>query len=299
MKIIIGFPAGGPLDSHARLLADELGKRLGQQVVADNRPGASGNVGGEFVARAEPDGHTLLLTTIGTGAINFAVFGNRMPFKPEDLAAVGLMCRVPNVLMAANRMPIRSLTDMVREAKAKPSALNYGTAGIATSPHVVIEQIRLAQGIQITHVPFRGSAPMLTEMVAERIELGMDNIPSALTFVREGKIRAIGVTGAERSAVLPDVPTIAEQGMPGFEATAWFGVLAPGATPAPVIARLGAELDAIGKDADFRARIAAFGADPPRLTPDGGSSPESFAAFMRTEVARWADVVRQADIRVE
>jgi tripartite-type tricarboxylate transporter receptor subunit TctC len=136
-------------------------------------------------------------------------------------------------------------------------------------------------------------------MVAERIELGMDNIPSALTFVREGKIRAIGVTGAQRSAVLPEVPTIAEQGMPGFEATAWFGVLAAGATPAPIIARLGAELDAIGKDADFRARIAAFGAEPPRLTPDGGSSPESFAAFMRAEVTRWADVVRQADIRVE
>ncbi|MFN7332342.1 MAG: Bug family tripartite tricarboxylate transporter substrate binding protein, partial [bacterium] len=242
IRLVIPFTPAGTTDLVGRLTAERLSARLGQQVVVDNRPGASGNVGGEFVARSEPDGHTLLLTTIGTGAINFAVFGNRMP--------------------------IRSLADMVREAKAKPGALNYGTAGIATSPHVVIEQIRLAQGIQITHVPFRGSAPMLTEMVAERIELGMDNIPSALTFVREGKIRAIGVTGAQRSAVLPDVPTIAEQGMPGFEATAWFGVLAPGVTPAPIIARLGAELDAIGKEADFRARIAAFGADPPRLTPD-------------------------------
>ena len=299
IRLVIPFTPAGTTDLVGRLTAERLSARLGQQVVVDNRPGASGNVGGEFVARSEPDGHTLLLTTIGTGAINFAVFGNRMPFKPEDLAAVGLMCRVPNVLMAANRMPIRTLADMTREAKAKPGGLNYGTAGIATSPHVVIEQIRLAQGIQITHVPFRGSAPMLTEMVAERIELGMDNIPSALAFIRDGKIRAIGVTGAQRSAVLPAVPTIAEQGMPGFEATAWFGVLAPGATPAPIIARLGAELDAIGKDADFRARIAAFGADPPRLTPDGGSSPESFAAFMRAEVTRWADVVRQADIRVE
>ena len=140
---------------------------------------------------------------------------------------------------------------------------------------------------------------MLTELVAERIELGMDNIPSALNFIREGKIRAIGVTGARRSAVLPDVPTVAEQGMPGFEATAWFGVLAPAATPAAIIARLGAELDAIGKEAEFRSRIAGFGAEPPGLTPDGGSSPESFGVFLRAEIARWTDVVRRADIRVE
>ena len=143
IRLVIPFTPAGTTELVGRLTAERLSARLGQQVVVDNRPGASGNVGGEFVARAEPDGHTLLLTTIGTGAINFAVFGNRMPFKPEDLAAVGLMCRVPNVLMAANRMPIRTLADMVREAKAKPGALNYGTAGIATSPHVVIEQIRL------------------------------------------------------------------------------------------------------------------------------------------------------------
>lgn len=299
IRLVIPFTPAGTTDLVGRLTGERLAARLGQQVVVDNRPGASGNVGGEFVARADPDGHTLLLTTIGTGAINFPVFGNRMPFKPEDLTAVGLMCRVPNVLMAANRMPIRNLADMVREAKAKPGGLNYGTAGIATSPHVVIEQIRLAQGIEITHVPFRGSAPMLTELVAERIELGMDNIPSALNFIREGKIRAIGVTGARRSAVLPDVPTVAEQGMPGFEATAWFGVLAPAATPAAIIARLGAELDAIGKEAEFRSRIAGFGAEPPGLTPDGGSSPESFGVFLRAEIARWTDVVRRADIRVE
>ncbi|MBR0682590.1 tripartite tricarboxylate transporter substrate binding protein [Roseomonas eburnea] len=299
IRIVIPFTPAGTTDLVGRLTAEMLGRRLNHQVVVDNRPGASGNVGAEFVARSEPDGHTLLLTTIGTGAINFAVFRERMPYRPEDLAAVGLMTRVPNVLMAANNTTIRSLADLVREARARPGRINYGTAGIATSPHVVVEQLRLATGIDITHVPFRGSGPMLTEMVAERIEVGMDNIPSALPFIRDGKIRAIGVTSAQRNASLPDVPTVAEQGLPGFEATAWFGVLAPAATPAGIVQRLAGELNAIALDPAFRQRMAALGADPPGLTPDGGSSPEGFATFLRAEIARWADVVQRANVRVE
>lgn len=299
IRIVIPFTPAGTTDLVGRLTAEMLGRRMGAQVVVDNRPGASGNVAAEFVARGEADGHTLLLTTIGTGAINFAVFRERMPYKPEDLAAVALMTRVPNVMMAANRTTIRGIQDLVREARAAPGRLNYGTAGIATSPHVVVEQLRLATNIDITHVPFRGSAPMLTEMVAERIELGMDNIPSALPFIRDGKIRAIGVTSARRNASMPDVPTIAEQGLPGFEATAWFGVLAPAATPAPVVQMLGRELNAVALDPAFRQRMEALGADPPGLTPDGGTSPETFAAFLRAEVAKWADVVTRANVRVE
>lgn len=299
IRIVIPFTPAGTTDLVGRLTAELLGRRLNHQVVVDNRPGASGNVGAEFVARSEPDGHTLLLTTIGTGAINFAVFRERMPYKPEDLAAVGLLTRVPNVLMAANNTAIRTVADLVREARARPGAINYGTAGIATSPHVVVEQLRLATNIDITHVPYRGSGPMLTEMVAQRIEIGMDNIPSALPFIRDGKIRAIGVTSARRNASLPEVPTIAEQGIADFEATAWFGVLAPAATPAAIVQRLGAEMNAIALDPSFRERMAALGADPPGLTPDGGTSPETFAAFLRAEVAKWADVVRRANVRVE
>lgn len=299
IRIIVPFTPAGTTDLVGRLTADVLGKRLDHAVVVDNRPGASGNVGAEFVARSDPDGHTLLLTTIGTGSINYAVFRDRLSYRPEDLAAVALMTRMPNLLLAANRTGIRSLADMTREAKAAPGRLNYGTAGIATSPHVVIEQLRLAAGIEITHIPYRGSGPMLTELVAERIDLGMDNIPSALPFVKDGKIRAIGITSAERSPTLPDVPTIAEQGLPGFEATAWFGVQAPAATPAPILALLGRELDAVGRDEGFRARLAALGAQPAGLTPGGGSSPEAFAAFIRAEVAKWAEVVRAANIRVE
>ncbi|WP_198370684.1 Bug family tripartite tricarboxylate transporter substrate binding protein [Roseomonas rosulenta] len=299
IRIVIPFTPAGTTDLVGRLTAEMLGRRLNHQVVVDNRPGASGNVGAEFVARSEPDGHTLLLTTIGTGAINFAVFRDRMPYKPEDLAAVALMTRVANVLMAANNTSIRSVADLVREARARPGAINYGTAGIATSPHVVVEQLRLATGIDITHVPYRGSGPMLTEMVAQRIETGMDNIPSALPFIRDGQIRAIGVTSAARNASMPDVPTIAEQGLPGFEATAWFGVLAPAATPAAVVQRLGAEMNAIALDPAFRERMAALGADVPGLTPDGGTTPAAFAAFLRAEIAKWSDVVTRANIRVE
>ena len=299
IRIVIPFTPAGTTDLVGRLTAEMLGRRLNAQVVVDNRPGASGNVGAEFVARSEADGHTLLLTTIGTGAINFAVFRERMPYKPEDLQAVGLMTRVPNVLMAANNTTIRTVADLVREARARPGRINYGTAGIATSPHVVVEQLRLATNIDITHVPFRGSAPMLTEMVAERIEIGMDNIPSALPFIRDGKIRAIATTGAQRNPTMPNVPTVAEQGLPGFEATAWFGVLAPAATPAPVVQMLGRELNAIALDPAFRQRMETVGAEPPRLTPDGGTSPETFAAFLRAEVAKWADVVTRANVRVE
>ncbi len=299
IRIVIPFTPAGTTDLVGRLTAEHLGRRLNHQVVVDNRPGASGNVAAEFVARSEPDGHTLLLTTIGTGAINFAVFRDRMPYKPEDLAAVALMTRVANVLMAANNTNIRSVADLVREARARPGAINYGTAGIATSPHVVVEQLRLATNIDITHVPYRGSGPMLTELVAQRIETGMDNIPSALPFIRDGQIRAIGVTSAARNASMPDVPTIAEQGIPGFEATAWFGVLAPAATPAPVVQRLGAEMNAIALDPAFRERMASLGADVPGLTPDGGTSPATFAAFMRAEIAKWADVVNRANVRVE
>ncbi len=299
IRLIIPFTPAGTTDLVGRMTAERLAQRLNHQVVVENRPGAGGNVGGEVVARAEPDGHTLLLTTIGTGAINYAVYGARMPYRPDDLTAVGLMTRVANVLMVANRTPIRTLADMVREAQARPGALTYGTAGIASSPHVVVEQLKLLTSIDMVHVPFRGSAPVLTELVAERLEVGMDNIPSALPFIREGRIRAIAVTSAGRNPQLPDVPTLMEQGLAGFEATAWFGVLAPAAVPRPIVERLGRELDAIGKEPEFRARLAASGAVPPGLTPDGGSSPEAFQAFIRAEIARWADVVRRAHVTVD
>ena len=299
IRLIIPFTPAGTTDLTGRIAAERLGALLGQPVVVENRPGAGGNVAGEFVAKAEPDGHTLLLTTIGTGAINFAVYGDRMPYRPADLAAVGLLIRVPNVIMVPPSLPVRDIAGLVALAKSRPGGVNYGTAGIGSSPHVCMELFGLLTGAPLTHVPYRGSAPMLTELMAGRLETGMDNIPSSLAFIRDGQLRALATTGAARSAVLPEVPTLHEAGVTGFEATAWFGVLGPAGMPAAVLARLGAAVDTVAKDPAFRGRLAELGADLPGLTPDGGSSPAAFETFLAAERARWAEVARRSGARVE
>jgi tripartite-type tricarboxylate transporter receptor subunit TctC len=299
IRLVIPFTPAGSTDIVGRLAAERLGPLLGQPVVVENRPGAGGNVGAEHVARAEPDGHTVLLTTIGTGAINFAVYAERMPYRPQDLAAVGLFTRVPNVLMAAPGLPARTVAELVALSKQRSGGLNYGTAGIGSSPHVCGELFRLMTGAELTHVPYRGSAPMLTELMAGRVDAGMDNIPSSLAFIRDGRLRALATTGAARSPVLPDVPTLQEAGLAGFEATAWWGILAPAATPRPVVARFGAAVDAVARDPGFRARLAEFGAEPAGLTPEGGSTPESFEAFLAAEREKWAEVVRRSGARAE
>ena len=299
IRLVIPFTPAGTTDLVGRLAAERLSARLGQQVVVENRPGAGGNVGAEFVARAEADGHTLLLTTIGTGAINFAVYGDKMPYKPSDLAAVGLLVKVPNVLMVANDLPARTVAELVALSKSRPGGLNYGSAGIGSSPHVCTELFNIMTGARLTHVPYRGSAPMLTELMAGRVEAGMDNIPSSLAFIKEGKLRAVATTGAARSAVLPDVPTLDEAGVKGFEATAWFGIMAPAGTPRAVVERLGRETDAAVRDPAFRTRIDPLGGDPPGLTADGGTSPAAFEAFLAAERRKWQEVAQRSGAKVE
>jgi tripartite-type tricarboxylate transporter receptor subunit TctC len=299
IRLVIPFAPGGTTDLMGRLLAERLSTRLGQTVVVENRAGAGGNIGGEAVARAEPDGYTLLMTSIGTAAINYAVYGSKMPYKPEQLAAVGLVTRVANVLLAAKDTPFNTVAELVAYAKANPTKLNYGTSGIGGSPHVCLELFKARTGTTIQHVPFRGSGPMLTELVGGRVEVAMDNIPSALSFIKEGRIKALAVSSLTRAAVLPDVPTLDESGLKGFDATAWFGIQAPSATPPAVIARLGSAIDAVVRDPSWLVRVKDFAAELPRLTPEGGTTPAAFTAFVNDEIVKWAEVARRGEITAE
>ncbi|MCG7362512.1 tripartite tricarboxylate transporter substrate binding protein [Roseomonas sp. ACRSG] len=299
IKLVIPFPPGGTTDLIGRLLAERLSARLGQTVVVENRSGAGGNIGAEVVAKAEPDGYSFLMASVGTAAINYGVYGARMPYKPQDLAPVGLVTRVANVVLAANNSGIKDVAALLARAKAAPGNLNYGTAGIGSSTHACMELFQALTGTQLQHVPYRGSGPMLTEVVAGRVQLGCDNIPTALNFIRDGQMRALAVTSAGRSSVLPDVPTLREAGVSGFDATSWFGVQAPARTPEAVIAQMGGAIDAIVREPDWNARMRDFAADPPRLTAEGGTTPTAFAAFIAAEIARWAEVAQTSHMTVE
>lgn len=299
IRLIVGFPPAGTTDIAARLIAERLAPRLGQPVAVENRPGATGNIAAEQVARAEPDGHTLHTTNVSTGCINYTLFGPRMPVRPEDFAEIGLLMRVPNVIFVHPSVPARTLAELVTLARARPGAMNYGSAGSGGSPHMTMELFKVRTGTAIAHVPFRGAGPMLVEAVAGRLEAGCDNIPSCIGHVRDGRLRALAVTGAARSPALPEVPTVVEGGIADFEATSWFGVQAPARLPRPIIARLGAAIDAATQEPVYRTRLAELGADPPNLTPEGGTSPETFTAFVRAEIAKWAEVVRVSGATVD
>jgi tripartite-type tricarboxylate transporter receptor subunit TctC len=299
IRLVVGFPPAGTTDIAARLLAEPLGRRLGTQVVVENRPGAGGNIGNDVVAKAEPDGLTLLMQTISGGAINYALYGARMPVKPEDLAAVALMLRVPNAIFVTPQLPVNTLAELVAYAKARPGVLNHGSSGAGTSLHMTGELLKLEAGIDMTHVPFRGAGPMLQEIIAGRVEVGVDNLPSVIGHLREGRLRPLAVTTKERSPAMPEVPTTAEAGFPGVEATAWFGVQAPARTPAPVLKRISDEVNVIIREPDMQRRLAELGGMPPNLTPDGGTSPETFDAFIKAEITKWGEVVRRSGARVE
>jgi tripartite-type tricarboxylate transporter receptor subunit TctC len=299
VRIVVGFTPAGTTDIAARLLAEPLGRRLGQQVVVENRPGAGGNLGNAAVAQAEPDGHTLLMQTISGGAINYSLYGAQMPVKPEDLAAVALMIRVPNAIFVNPNLPARTLQELVALAKSRPGQLNIGSSGAGTSLHMTGELLKLEAGIDMTHVPFRGAGPMLQETIAGRIDVAVDNLPSVIGHLRDGRLRPLAVTTKERTPAMPEVPTTAEAGLPGVEATAWFGLQAPARTPRHIIQRYSDEMNQVIREPDMQRRLADLGGMSPNLTPDGGTSPEAFDAFIKAEIAKWGEVVRRSGARVE
>lgn len=299
IRLVVPFTPAGTTDIAARILAERLTQRLGQNVIVENRPGAGGNVGSDVVAKAEPDGYTLLMCTVSSSGINYSLYGARMPYKPEDLAAIGLMLRVPNAIFVSPALPVRTLAELVAYAKARPGQLNIGSSGIGSSLHMTGELLKLDAGIDLTHVPFRGAGPMLQECIAGRIEVAVDNLPSVIGHLRGGLLRALAVTTATRSPALPDVPTTAEAGLPRVEATAWFGVQGPARMPRPVIDRISTEMNTIIREPETARRLLELGGMTPDLTPDGGTSPDAFARFIAVEIEKWGEVVRRARVTVE
>jgi tripartite-type tricarboxylate transporter receptor subunit TctC len=292
IRLVVPFPAGGTTDILGRIVAEPLGQRLGQPVVVDNRPGAGGGIGADLVAKADPDGHTLLMTTIGTAAINYGLYRN-LPYGPDDLAAVTNVADVPNVIIASAQLQANTLEEVAALAKRSRGGLTIASSGNGTSLHLTGALLGEAAGIDLIHVPFRGSAPMLTDVIAGRVDLAVDNLPSSLAHIREGRLKALAVTTERRSSALPDVPTTREAGFPQVDAVAWFGIQAPARTPAPILERLATEIRTVVHHPAVRERIAELGGEPV------GNTPAEFQAYIRREIARWGEVIRRNNVTVD
>jgi tripartite-type tricarboxylate transporter receptor subunit TctC len=292
VRIVVPAAPGGGTDITARIIAPKLSEQLGQQVVVENRAGAGTMIGSEAVARAAPDGYTLLMG-ISTLAINPAMF-KKVPYDAlKDFAPISQVVSLPNVLVTHPSLPTKTVKELVAFARARPGQLNYASAGVGTNPHLSMELFLAMTGLKMIHVPYKGAGPGLVDTVAGHVSVMTPSIISGLPHVRGGRLRALGVTSAKRAGGVPDIPTIAEAGVPGYDAVQWFGVLAPTATPRTIVVRLHGEIVRVLQAADVRGRLSADGADPV------GSSPEEFAAFMRAETAKWAKVVKDAGIQPE
>jgi tripartite-type tricarboxylate transporter receptor subunit TctC len=293
VRLIVPFPPGGSNDIIARFLAEVMRDRHGHPFLIENRSGAGGNIGADLVAKAVPDGHTLLISAPPAFAINEHLYQS-MPFSPErDLIPVALIASVPIVLMVPAESPARSLADLIAMARREPGQLTFGSSSIGGTNHLAGELLKNLAGIDIVHVPYRGAAPAMTDLIAGRLQLYFDNMPGVLPQVREGRVRALAVAGAERAAALPELPTMAEAGLPGFEASSWFGMAAPAGTPPALIARINAAVLAALEDPLLRERLAGAGAEPGRLDVPG------FTRFVAAERERWGRVVRTSGARAD
>jgi tripartite-type tricarboxylate transporter receptor subunit TctC len=292
VRLIVGFAPGGGVDINARMLAPKLSEYLGQQVVVENVPGAGTNIANERVAKAAPDGYTLLINTAAV-AINMSLYRN-LPFDTlRDFAPVSVFSESPNVLVVNAKLPATNVKELVAMARSAPGKLNYSSAGVGTTQHLAAELFKLRTGTFVVHIPYKGSAPSLTALIAGEVDLSFANIPAIQAHVKSGRLRALAVTASRRAAQLPEVPTMKEAGVEGVEVVVWYGVLAPAGTPRDIVQTLANGIMRATRDPEVRRRMLEQGAEPV------GSTPEEFAKLLREEVARWAEVVRISGARAE
>ena len=293
IRMVVPFPAGGTSDIIGRIAGQKITEATGQQVIIDNRAGAGGNIGTELVAKAAPDGYTLLTDPGSTLTINPSLF-SRLPFDTlKDFAPVTIIAAVPNVLVVHPSLPVKNVKELIALAKARPGQLNYASTGAGQSTHLSMELFKISAGVDMTHIPYKGSSPALTDLLAGQVPVMFDNMPSSLPHVKAGKLRALAVSTLKRSPALPELATVAESGLPGFEVSVWFGVLAPAATPRDVVTRLNSILVKALANPDMRERLAGQGAEPI------GNTPEEFTAQIQRDIVKWAKVVKSAGIKLD
>jgi tripartite-type tricarboxylate transporter receptor subunit TctC len=293
IRFVVGFTPGGPSDILARALGQKLGERWSQQVVIENRPGAGGNVAAEAVAKSAPDGYTWLLGNNSILATNQSLYRSLGYDPVKDFAPVSLVAVQPNILVVNPQVPARSVTELITLAKKNPGKLNYASSGSGAAAHLAGELFKTMTGVDMVHVPYKGAQPALTDVIAGQVQLMFATSASVIPFIQAGRLRALAVTTARRSASVPDLPTVAEAGVPGFEAITWHGVVVPAATPAPLVERLNRDIVSALAQPDLRERLAALGAEVRAGTPS------EFADYIASEIPKWSKVVRESGARIE
>ncbi len=292
VRLVVPAPPGSAPDILSRLLGQKLSDAWGQPVVIDNIVGASGNIGTDRVAKSAGDGYTLLFNTIGPIAVNVSLFGDKLPYDPlKDLTPVSLVTKMPNLLTVNPKVPINSVKDLIAMARKEPGKLRYGTAGPGTTQHLSGELLNTLENINLVAIPYKSSAQMTTDAIGGQIEVLFHNAQPLLPHVKAGTLRPIAITSAKRSPTLPDIPTMIEQGVAGFEITAWFGVMAPGTTPQPVVQKISLDVQRVVAMPEIRDRILADASEPI------GNRPEEYASFIRSEITKWRGVIKQANMK--
>lgn len=290
---VVPFAAGGTTDVLGRLIGQRLSQLLGQSVVVENRAGAGGNIGSDYVAKAAPDGYTLVGGTISSHAINVSLYP-KMPYDPvKHFQPVALIGTLPNVLVVNADSPWKSVDDVIAAARARPAAISYGSSGNGTSQHLAGELFASTSGVKLLHVPYKGSGPAVQALLGKQVDLLFENSVAAMPMIQSGKFRALATTGGRRSAQLPDVPTMAESGLKGYEIVSWQAIFAPAGTPMPIVNRLAADIGKIIQEPEMRNRLMGLGIEP------SGAGPAELSAFQKAEVAKWANLVKTANIKLE